>query len=145
MLVMNKDKKSVIVVAKSIVGILQAIDKKTLSNLNIADISPYLGTEGTLGGVILELKQDMGIIVELNKNCTNNVYFVTNLKVINEVQSEEGGTDAQGKCELVHTATELTPLKTMKWIKFVANKLDLFMSDDEKLQRMLANKGICLN
>ena len=142
---MNKDKKSVIKVAKSIVGIMQAVDKKTLSNLNISDMSPYLGTEGTLGGVILELKQDMGIIVELNENATNNVYFVTNLKVINEEQSDDGGTDAQGKCELVHTATELTPLKTMKWIKFVANKLELFMSDDEKLQRMLANKGISLN
>ena len=87
----------------------------------------------------------MGIIVELNENATNNVHFVTNLKVINEEQSEEGGIDAQGKCELIHTAQNLTPLKLMKCIKRVAKELELFMSDDEKLQRMLANKGICLN
>ena len=142
---MYKDNKSVIKIAKSIVGILQAIDKKTLSNLNIADISPYLGTEGTLGGVILELKQDMGIIVELNENCTNNVYFITNLKLLSENHTQEGFIESNGKCDLIHSSKNLTPLKTMRCIESVARKLKLFMSDDEKLQRMLANKGICLN
>lgn len=142
---MKKDKKSTIKVAKSIVGIMEAVDKKTLANLNIEDVSPYLGTEGTLGGVIFELKQDMGIVIELNLNCTHNVYFVTNLKVINEEQSEDGGIDAEGKCKLLYVTKEITSVKAMKWIKFVANKLDLFMSDDEKLQRFLASKGISLN